>query len=253
LELDTTSLDGPVAKTIVVTSNDPQERRVSLQLQASVWWPIKVVPRSAFLNLKAESATHVPAMIRIHSNLEGPLALSHPACTPSWFAAELITVQAGKEYQLAIRASPPLETNLLKGQVQLVTSAPQVPLLNIPIFAVVQPVLTVMPATLSLPGGPLLNPVTYTVSIRNNGTHPLELSDPVINANHVQVSVREVQPGRLFVATLTFAPGFKLIQNEETALSIKSNHPRFPVITVPFVQWSAITTSKQRQPAIRKD
>ncbi|MCX6925667.1 MAG: hypothetical protein NT154_21020, partial [Verrucomicrobia bacterium] len=39
-----------------------------------------------------------------------------------------------------------------------------------------------------------------------------------------------------FAVALNFPAGFEIAQGEKVELSIKSNHPQFPIIRVPIVQ-----------------
>ena len=73
----------------------------------------------------------------------------------------------------------------------------------------------------------------YSLAIRNSGTNALALKDPAVNAKGIDVQLREVQRGRLFTVTLTFPAGFDVTAGEQIELSVKSNHPQFPIIKVP--------------------
>ena len=91
-----------------------------------------------------------------------------------------------------------------------------------------------IPEQVALPPGPLTTGITSGVTIRNYGTNLLELSDARVDAPGVEVRVREPQPGRLFTLTVSFPAGFKIPPDKKLALSVKSNHPKFPLITVPI-------------------
>ena len=92
----------------------------------------------------------------------------------------------------------------------------------------------VSPAQVTLPFGPITTkPV---VTIQNNSTNALTLSEPTVNAKDVEVQINEVQPGRTFVASLKVPEGFEIAHGEKLELSIKSNHPQYPVIKVPITQ-----------------
>src|SRR5207249_588845 len=57
---------------------------------------------------------------------------------------------------------------------------------------------------------------------------------PPLNAGNVQV--KEEEPGRKFVATLSFPEGFEIPQGQQVEFTVKSTHPQFPLIKVPIVQ-----------------
>jgi hypothetical protein len=75
-----------------------------------------------------------------------------------------------------------------------------------------------------------------TVTIQNNSTNALTLKDPAVNIPGVEVQIKEVQPGRIFQALLTFPDGFELPPGQPITLTLKSSQPRMPEIRVPISQ-----------------
>jgi hypothetical protein len=102
--------------------------------------------------------------------------------------------------------------------------------------AMVQPAVMVYPSQIMLSPGPLSTPGTQSVMVRRNGTGTLALSDYTINAEGVELTFREVQPGRLFSLMLKFPAGFQIPAGQKVELSVKSDHPQFSVIKVPVFQ-----------------
>ncbi len=116
------------------------------------------------------------------------------------------------------------------------TSSTNVPVVSVTAWANVQAVVVAMPAQIGLPVAPLANAMASGVTIRNNGTNTLTLSEPAVNAKGVDVQLRETEPGRSYMLALNFPAGFEIAQGEKVELSVKSNHPQFPTIKVPVVQ-----------------
>jgi hypothetical protein len=210
---------------------------VILQLKATIWKPIEVTPQVASLNLTMESPSNA-TMVRIVSNEESPLTLSAPESNNRAFAAELRTNQPGKEFELIVKTVPPLPAGNVQGQITLKTSSTNVPVINVTAWANVQQTVMVTPSQITLPPAPLVNTMPSIVSIRNSGTNALALTEPTVNAKGVDVQLKELQPGRYFTLTVTFPAGFKIAQGEKVELSVKSNHPLFPIIKVPILQLS---------------
>ena len=194
-----------------------------------------MIPQFAVLNVTAESplATNT---VRIVSNEEAPLTLSAPEGNSPAFAAELKTNQPGKQFDLIIRTMPPLPAGNVRGQFTLKTSSTNLPVINVSAWANVQPAVMAMPAQITLSADPLANPMPSTISIRNNGTNPLALSEPAANAKGVDVQLKELQPGPFFTLTLNFPAGFEMAQGEKVEVGVKSNHPQYPIIKVPVLQ-----------------
>jgi hypothetical protein len=235
VQFNSGGFSGQIGKSITVTCNDTNQRVVVLQLKGNVWKPIDVMPQMAVLNVTAESPS-TTTTVRIVNNEEAPLTLSGPEVSNAAFAAELKTNQPGKQFELVIRTVPPLPAGNVQGQFTLKTSSTNLPVINVSAWANVQPVVVAVPAQIALPAAPLAGPMPSTVSIRNNGTNTLALSEPAVNAKGVDVQLRETEPGRAFAVALNFPAGFEIAQGEKVELSVKSNHPQFPSIKVPVIQ-----------------
>jgi hypothetical protein len=235
IQFNSGNFRGDVVKTITVTCNDATQPTVLLQLKAHIWKPIDITPQFVTLNVTPESPSNATT-VRIVNNEETPLTLSAPESSNPAFAAELKTNQPGKEFELLVRTVPPLPTGMVQGQITLHTSSTNLPLLSTTAWANLQPAVMVTPAQITLPATPLATPKPYTIVIRNNVTNVLALSDPAVSAKGVDVLLKELQPGRYFSVTLTFPAGFELAPGKSAELSLKSNHPQFPVIKVPILR-----------------
>jgi hypothetical protein len=235
IQFSSGSFHGDVTKMITVTCNDATQPTVMLQLKAHIWKPVEIIPQFAALQVTMESPLNTTT-VRIVNNEETPLMLSAPQSSNPAFAAELKTTQPGKEYELVVRTVPPLPTGTVQGQISMKSSSTNLPVVNITAWANVQPSVMVTPAQIVLPATPLANLKPYTILIRNNATNSLVLTDPTVNAQGVEVHLKEFQPGRYFSLTVTFPAGFEIAPGDSIELSLKSNHPQFPVIKVPIQQ-----------------
>lgn len=237
IQFNSGNFSGQIAKSITVTCNDTNQPTVMLQLKATIWKPIEVTPQVAALNLTTESPSNATT-VRIVSNEESPLTLSTPESNNRAFVTDLRTNRPGKEFELVVKTVPPLPTGNVQGQITLKTSSTNMPVINVSVWANVQQTVMVMPPQITLPVPPLANPMPAIVTIRNNGTNLLTLTEPAVNAKGVDVQLTEPQPGRYFTLTVSFPARFEITQGEKVELSVKSNHPLFPVIKVPILQVS---------------
>lgn len=235
IQFNSANFNGQVGKAITVTCSDKSQPTVVLQIKGNIWKPIEVTPQFAMLNVTAESPS-ASATVRIVNNEEAPVTLWAPESNNAALAAELRTNQPGKQFELVIRTVPPLPAGNVQGQFTVKTSSTNMPVINVTAWANVQAVVVAMPMQIALPVGPLAGPMASTVSIRNNGTNALTLSEAAVNAKGVEVQVKEIEPGRNFNVALNFPAGFEMEQGERVELSVKSNHPQFPLIKVPVYQ-----------------
>jgi hypothetical protein len=236
IEFHAPAYGGAVAKIVTVNSSDKERQAVYLQIKGTVWRPVEVNPQFAIVRANAETLADARASVHIVNNEEQPLVLSAPEINNGLFTAELKTNQPGKEFELSVRAVPTAGAGNRQSQITLRTSSTNEPVLNITAMAVVQPVLAVTPSQINLPRAPLPGKMTYTVSVGYSGTNVMVLSDPAVNVKDVTTELKELQPGRAFSVAVSFPAGFELEGGQTAQLSVKSNHPDFPVIKVSIAQ-----------------
>ena len=235
LQFNSTGFNGELAKVVNVSCNDPTQSNVMLRIKGVVWKPIEVTPGTVVFNIKSESETQETRTARIVSNLEKPVDLSEPECTNRAFRAELKTLQAGKEFELLLTAVPPFDSSPLIAVVTLKTSAPEMPVIPVGAYLVVQHAVTVSPEQIRVPAGPLAGGMSLTVTVRNNRTNALALSDASINLPGGTVRLQELQPGKLFSLVVGLPTGFQVKPEAPVEVSVKSNHAKYPVIKVPVL------------------
>jgi hypothetical protein len=250
LQFNSAGFSGSISKGATVTCNDPTQTNVYLTLKGAIWRPIEITPQSVYFSLPEESVTNDVRVVRIVNNLDAPLVLSEPECTNHTFRAELTTVSPGKEFEVRVSVRPPVEVARPQGTVTLKTTLTNTPLLTIPVYAYVQPAISVVPSQVMLPAGPLNAAMQPTVTIRNTGTNALTLSDAAINLDGATVTLKEVQPGRVFTLALSVPSGAQLTAGQRVTATVKSNHPRYPVIQIPVFQSTRAVTSTPT-PAVR--
>jgi copper(I)-binding protein len=235
IQFNTANYNGPVFKQVTVTCNVTNQPTLFLQLKGTVYKPFDLNPSMAVLNIPPDAET-ASVVVTITNNTEEPLVLSTPESNNRAFAAELKTNALGKGYQLIVSAVPPTPPGSVQGQISLRTSWTNPAVITVPVAANVQPAVMVIPSYITLAPGPLANAVTNSVSIRNNSTNDLKLSDPVVNVPGVEAEIKEMQPGKSFTALLAFPQGFQIPPGQQVELSVKSSNPKFPVVKIPVMQ-----------------
>jgi copper(I)-binding protein len=235
IQFNTANYGGMVVKQVTVTCNDKSQPTLFLQLKGTVYKPFEINPQFAVINIPPDAET-ASIVVNITNNMDEPLSLSAPESNNRAFAAELKTIQPGKGYQLIVSAVPPLNPGTTQGQISFKTSWTNQPVLNVSVYANMQPALVVIPSHITLPPAPLANAQTPSVMIQNNSTHSLTLSEPAVNAQGVEAQIKEMQPGRSFNALVTFPQGFEIAIGQQVELTVKSSHPKFPVVRVPITQ-----------------
>jgi hypothetical protein len=275
----------PVTKLITVSCNDKSQAMgmFSLQLKGVVWRPIEVIPQAASLLLKPDSPFG-SVTVRLTNRLDQLLVLSTPQSSNPLFAAELRTNIFGRGYEVVISNTAALPPGSVQGHITLKTSVTNIPVIDITAWANSQPPLNVVPTRIDLRQAPLATNQLAYVTIINNSTNPITLSEPAVDAagldvkvtetqpGHpvqdqsaaggttpgqfsfseafgpqaqdqsgagakvVDVKITETQPGRYFTLLLKFPAGFELPAGHPGTFTIKTTHPRVPVVKVPIYQ-----------------
>jgi hypothetical protein len=131
---------------------------------------------------------------------------------------------------------PPVGPGMVSGYLVLKTSSAETPTINVPVYAFERPTVTVSPSQIFLPTAPLGIAMQYRVTIQNFSANALALSDAKINLPGVEVKVSEVQPGKVYSLAVNFPAGVSTTPEQNVALTVKSSHPRFPLLQVPVYQ-----------------
>jgi len=236
IQFNTANYNSPVTKQITVTSNDKVQTFLALQLKGTVWKPIVVNPQVVVLNLRSEAPFN-SGVVHITNSLEQPLWLSLPECNNPIFGAELRTNIPGREYLVVVSNNTALPPGGLQAQISLKTSVTNLPVISIVAYANMQAALTVSPAQIMLPASPLpTNQLIRYITLINNTTNPLTLSDMAVNAKNVQVTTQTLQAGKYYTITLAFPPDFEVVPGEPVVFSAHTSNPQFEVVKVPINQ-----------------
>jgi hypothetical protein len=227
---------GEVHKTVTVSCNDPAHAEVILQLKGNVWKPIDVNPIMATFTPGPDSLSNETRVVKIVNNLEEPVMLSDLQSTNPAIRAELKTIREGKEFELSVTALAPFQTQHIWSPIILKTSTSRMPTITVNCYLNVQPAMAAIPSQITLPAGPLTNAPIFSLTIRNNTTNLVSLSEPAINAAGAEVKLAEVQKGRVFNLTATFPEGFQSQPGQPLEVSVKSDNPRYPVVKIPIIQ-----------------
>jgi len=211
-----------------------------------------VNPQMAVLNVVVDSPTDPTASVSIVSSLEEPLTLSDPTSSNPSITAELKTLEPGKRFEVLITPIAPLAQGNVQATISMKTSSTNVPTIEITALAVVQPQVAVSPAQIALPPGPLSSAFPCTVTIRNNGPQPMTLSGATVNAADVDTQIKEIQPGKQFVVTMTFPAGFRIATSDDVTLSVTVSQPQLPVIKVPVRQAARPSPPGMPAPALHR-
>lgn len=229
--------NGPVAKYVDVDTSDPSQATTRLNIRGTIWKPIEVNPQIAMLNnIPVDAPESVSSVVTITNNTDEVISLETPESSNKSISAVLKTIVPGKGYQVTVKPVGPVTPGSVQSQITIKTTSTNAPVVSFTVYATVVAAVAVMPPQVTLPFAPISTKLTPSVTIQNNGTNNLVLSDASVNVKDISVQINELQPGRTFTAMLTIPEGFEIAQGQTVELTLKSNNPQFPVIKVPITQ-----------------
>jgi hypothetical protein len=244
LQFNATGFSGRVTKTATVHSNDRNHSNVVLQLTGTVWKPVEATPSLVMFSYTEEGQTPQTRNVRILNHLEEAVTISGIEGTNASFQAVLETIRPGHEYQLNLTARPPFTQRSTVAPIRLTTSAQKVPSVQVTAYALVQPLVAVSPEQLWIPEDAPASPIKSTLVIRNSGAEPVKLSEPKATIDGPEVVLRESEAGRLYHVDVTFPAGFRLEEGRPVEITVRSSHPKFPLLRIPVLQQPGIRSRK---------
>lgn len=234
-EFHTGNYSGPVTETISVRfpGDDLAPPPVILKVKADIWRPIDLRPAAAVFEYFPDDPGASVFTVRIVNQTAEPLELFPPTSSHPALTAALSPVVPGREFDLTVQVTPPAKPANVVGTITMKTSLASMPRLEVPVHALVPAPVSLSPHTLRLPGGPIASAESRTVEIRNHGPNPLVLETPSGNLKGASVTLRETVPGRRFTLVVDLAAGFTSRGDGKEEITVKSNHPQYPVIRIP--------------------
>lgn len=242
IQFDSTGFPGPIVRTPMVSCNAKGQPSVQLRLHGTVIKPLEVTPQYLSFTISPDSDEQTNGVVHIVNNEDEPLVLMPPTSSESNFTADLVTKVPGKNFDLIIKTVPPLRTGsaldpgISQASIKVQSAASNSQPISAWAIATVQPVVSATPRQITVPAGPLQTNETFTVLLKNNGSRPLNLSDASVNFKGAEATVSASQPGKAYIAAVDFPAGFQAKPGEAMVLSIKTDHPRFPVLNIPIRQ-----------------
>jgi hypothetical protein len=235
IEFNSGNFHGDVTKQIFVESNDKAAPRQTLFLRGTVWRPIELEPQFAYINIPPDAPSNWSAVVMITNQSDEPVTLSAPSSANGLFKGDLKTNIPGRKFEVTITAVPPLEQGNNSGNISIKTSLTNMPMINISAVARYSPAVEVTPRQISLSPQVSLW-TTNLITITAKGSKKVALSDPEASDKRVALELRTINEGRLFQLAAVFPPGFQISAGQHVDLSVKTDNPQRPVITVPVTQ-----------------
>ena len=201
--VDTKSFSGPISKSVLVVSNDPERPQMNLFVKAVVKPFVDVAPQQyvRFSVVKGDPATQDVVLISEEKGFKPTITET----AQSYVKAEIspagdkdkIAGRPGDQYKLSISVTPDAPEGLLNAPVRITTGVSQQPNLEIPVSGIVRPRVSVTPITVNFGNFTAgKDPITRNIVVTNNKpATPFKVTKAEVNVPGFMTDVVPTQEG----------------------------------------------------------
>lgn len=236
LKVSTGHATGPISKSVTVVTNIPGAgSTTSIQFKGELWQLIQATPNSALFGNVSAAQTKEGPMVRkltIQNNGDQKPSFGDLKCSNPAFTADLKELEPGKKWELTVTLGQNLTTGVQSGMLDIATGLAEMPKLQIACSAYLVADVDVVPNKMVLPAARTVS-LQRDFYVRNNGSKPLHLSDLAASNQKLKVGLQETQTGMAWRITMEVPSDYE-IPREGDKITFKTDHPNYPVITIPI-------------------
>lgn len=201
--VDTKSFSGPISKSVLVVSNDPDRPQMNLFVKAVVKPFVDVAPQQyvRFSVVKGDPASQDVILISEEKGFKPTVAeTAQPYVKAEISPAgdkDKIAGRPGDQYKLNVSVLPDAPEGLLNAPVRVTTGVQQQPTLEIPVSGIVRPRVSVSPITVNFGNFTAgKDPITRNIVVTNNkpGT-PVKVTKAEVSVPGFMTDVVPTQEG----------------------------------------------------------
>ncbi len=201
--VDTKSFSGPISKSVLVVSNDPDRPQLNLFVKAMVKPFVDVAPQQyvRFSVVKGDSASQDVVLISEEKGFKPTVAeTAQPYVKAEVSPAgdkDKIAGRPGEQYKLNVSVLPDAPEGLLNAPVRITTGVTQQPTLEIPVSGIVRPRVSISPITVNFGNFTAgKDPITRNIVVTNNkpGT-PVKVTKAEVSVPGFMTDVVPTQEG----------------------------------------------------------
>ncbi len=173
--VDTKSFSGPISKSVLVVSNDPDRPQMNLFIKALVKPYVDVLPQAfvRFSVIKGDNAGQDVILLSEEKGFRPTIAeTSQPYVKAEILPAgdkDKIAGRPGDQYKIRINVTPDAPEGLLNAPIRVATGVSQQPTIEIPVSGIVRPRVSVTPVTVNFGNFTAgKDPITRNIIVTNN-------------------------------------------------------------------------------------
>ncbi len=238
--LDTSSFKGPISKSLLVMTNDPEKPSVNLVLKADVQPIIEVLPRPVvrFNTIQLQPVTEKVVVV---TELEKPFKITGVTSSVPYITSQVRALEEGerlegkqaRQYEVALTLAENAPVGPVNAEITIATDNPKAKEVPVRVFGVVRALLQVTPTQLQF--GQVeasMQPGRNVVVVNNREVEPVQVTGAEVNDPAFEAAVLTIEDGRRYQVTVTVKPDASP-GSRDASLTIRTTDPQFPTLQVP--------------------
>ena len=239
-KVDTSNFNGPISKSMLVATNDPNIPSLSLVIKALVRPYVEVLPRP-LVRFNAVQGERTEQKLTVVSAEADGLVVSKVETSLSFLETEirklgkdeLIQGKPEPQYEVTLRLSEDAPAGPVSARAMIHTSNPKAPKVPVRIFGVVRALLHVTPSQVQFGAIEAKTKAGRNVIIVNNRPGAqVKVTGAAIDDEAFATEVYTIEEGKRYQVTVSVDPEAKP-GTRSANMTISTDDPQFPELKVP--------------------
>lgn len=240
--VDTTDFAGPISKSILLRTNDPDNPAMTLVIKSDVKPYIEVLPRKLMRFNVVQKDPAVEKVVVVGGADDDDFKVTGVDSSEDFLKAtvrplegdERIAGKGPRQYEVSMAVAPDAPVGPVSGDLVVHTNHPKAPKVDIKVYGVVRALVHVTPPQIQFGSvESKLRPGRNVIVVNNRpGEHPLQLTKVSVDDPAFVASSSTIEEGRRYQVTVTVKDSAEAGAHDAT-LTIATNDPDYPTIEVP--------------------
>jgi hypothetical protein len=241
-KLDTQDFAGPISKSILVMTNDPQDPTTTLVIKTEVHPYVQVLPRAL---VRFNAVRHEPMEQKVTvvadedvedfriTGVKSSAPFLHASVSPLP-ADQHLAGKSAQQYEVTMTMDDNPPVGPVNALLEIETNHPKAKTVPVKVFGVVRALLHVTPSQIQFGSVEARKQPGRNVIVVNNrsGNVPITVTGAAVDDNAFDTEIVTIEKGRRYQITVTIKAD-AASGPRDAVLTLKTNDPEFPTLEVP--------------------
>jgi hypothetical protein len=241
-KLDTQDFAGPISKSILVMTNDPQDPTTTLVIKTEVHPYVQVLPRAL---VRFNAVRHEPMEQKVTVVADedvkdfqitgvrssAPFLLASVKPLP---ADQRLAGKSAQQYEVTMTMNDDPPVGPVNAVLEIETNHPKAKTVPVKVFGVVRSLLHVTPSQIQFGSVEAKKQPGRNVIVVNNrsGKAPIDVTSATVNDSAFDTEIVTIERGRRYQVTVSIKAD-AASGPRDAVLTLKTSDPEFPTLEVP--------------------